>query len=154
LRGLPYKIQRRLVDLGFAETVRGGLIATEDGLLRIQLSLNENLRDWTRSDLSGSAAVDPAQQFAANMLLAGTATFRRDHPLTNAIGASLGMTAAQMDELFIAAAALWIGSVCRGAQSSTQAGSAFGGTPQGGTSAPIVKSTTQLTIVMNYIIER
>jgi hypothetical protein len=45
LRGLPYKIQRRLVDMGFAETVRGGLIATEDGLLRIQLSLNENLRD-------------------------------------------------------------------------------------------------------------
>ena len=37
LRGLPYKIQRRLVDLGFAETVRGGLIATEDGLLRIKL---------------------------------------------------------------------------------------------------------------------
>jgi hypothetical protein len=45
LRGLPYKIQRRLVDLGFAQTVRGGLIATEDGLLRIQLSTNENLRD-------------------------------------------------------------------------------------------------------------
>jgi hypothetical protein len=45
LRGLQYKIQRRLVDLGFAETVRGGLIATEDGLLRIQLGLNENLRD-------------------------------------------------------------------------------------------------------------
>jgi hypothetical protein len=45
LRGLPYKIQRRLVDLGFAQTVRGGLIVTEDGLLRIQLSMNENLRD-------------------------------------------------------------------------------------------------------------
>jgi len=45
LRGLPHKIQKRLVDLGFAETVRGGLIATEDGLLRIQISMNENLRD-------------------------------------------------------------------------------------------------------------
>jgi hypothetical protein len=44
-RELPYKVQRRLVDLGFAETVRGGLIATEDGLLRIQLSMNENLSD-------------------------------------------------------------------------------------------------------------
>jgi hypothetical protein len=52
------------------------------------------------------AISDPAQQFAANMLLTGTATFRRDHSLTNAIGASLGMTAAQMDELFVAAAAL------------------------------------------------
>jgi hypothetical protein len=56
------------------------------------------------------AIADPAQQFAANMLLTGTATFRRDHPLTNAIGASLGMTAAQIDELFIAAAALRIGA--------------------------------------------
>jgi hypothetical protein len=45
LRGLPYKTQRRLVDLGFAETVRGGLVVTEDGLLRIQLSMNQNLRD-------------------------------------------------------------------------------------------------------------
>jgi len=33
LRGLPYKIEKRLVNLGFAVTVRGGLIATEDGLL-------------------------------------------------------------------------------------------------------------------------
>jgi hypothetical protein len=45
LRGLPYKVQKRLVDLGFAETVRGGLIATEDGLLRIKIDMNENLRD-------------------------------------------------------------------------------------------------------------
>jgi hypothetical protein len=45
LRGLPYRIQARLVDLGFAQTVRGGLVATEDGLLRIQISMNENLRD-------------------------------------------------------------------------------------------------------------
>jgi hypothetical protein len=45
LRGLPYGIVKRLVDLGFAQSVRGGLMATEDGLLRIQLSLNENLRD-------------------------------------------------------------------------------------------------------------
>jgi hypothetical protein len=44
LRGLPYKIQRRL-DLGFAQVIRGGVVATEDGLLRIQLSTNENLRD-------------------------------------------------------------------------------------------------------------
>jgi hypothetical protein len=45
LRGLPHRVQRRLVDLGFAETVRGGLIATEDGFLRIKLGMNENLRD-------------------------------------------------------------------------------------------------------------
>jgi hypothetical protein len=40
LRGLPHKIQRHLADVGFAQTVRGGLIVTEDGLLRIQLSMN------------------------------------------------------------------------------------------------------------------
>ena len=45
LRGLPYRIVKRLIDLGFAETVRGGLMATEDGLLRIRLSMNENLRE-------------------------------------------------------------------------------------------------------------
>jgi hypothetical protein len=45
LRGLPYKLQRRLVDLGFAETVRGGLIATDDGLLRVHLGINENPHD-------------------------------------------------------------------------------------------------------------
>jgi hypothetical protein len=45
LRGLPYGIVKRLIDLGFAVTVRRGLIATEDGLLRVKLSLNETLRD-------------------------------------------------------------------------------------------------------------
>jgi hypothetical protein len=45
LRGFPHRVQRRLVDLGFAETVRGGLIATEDGLLRIKLGMNENPLD-------------------------------------------------------------------------------------------------------------
>ena len=45
LRRLPYRIVKRLIDLGFAETVRGGLMATEDGLLRIKLSMNENLRE-------------------------------------------------------------------------------------------------------------
>jgi hypothetical protein len=44
LRALPYKLQRRLVDLGLAETVRGGLIPTDDGLLRIQLGKNDNPR--------------------------------------------------------------------------------------------------------------
>jgi hypothetical protein len=40
LRGLPYRIQKRLVDLGFAENIRGGLIATADGILRVQLEKN------------------------------------------------------------------------------------------------------------------
>jgi hypothetical protein len=52
------------------------------------------------------AIEDPAQRFAANMLLTGTATFQRNHPVMDAITASLDMTAGQMDELFIAAGAL------------------------------------------------
>jgi hypothetical protein len=52
------------------------------------------------------AIEDPEQRFVASMLLTGAAVFVRNRPLTDAIGASLGMTAAQMDELFIAAAAL------------------------------------------------
>jgi hypothetical protein len=53
-----------------------------------------------------NASAHPAQQFSANMLLASAATFQRNHPLTDAIGASLGMSAGQVGELFIAAAAL------------------------------------------------
>jgi hypothetical protein len=52
------------------------------------------------------AIEDPAQRFVASMYLTGTATFQRNQPLMDAIGASLGMSAAQMDELFVAAAAL------------------------------------------------
>jgi hypothetical protein len=43
-RGLPPAIEERLVVLGFAEMVRGGLIETDDGLRRIKLSAAENLR--------------------------------------------------------------------------------------------------------------
>jgi hypothetical protein len=38
--------------------------------------------------------------------------------------------------------------------SNSQATSTFTGTPQGGTSTPIVKSTLSPTIVMNYVIKR
>src|SRR5260370_23181822 len=45
LRGLPYKIVKRLVDLGFAETVRGGLKAIEAGLFRSAFGMRGNLRE-------------------------------------------------------------------------------------------------------------
>lgn len=50
--------------------------------------------------------VDPAHKFAAQMLLSGAVEFRRDHPLTGAIGASYGWGDAQIDALFVAAAVL------------------------------------------------
>jgi hypothetical protein len=68
--------------------------------------------------LASNAAVIPAplltiinampsdQQFDAKMLLSGATVFERDHPMTLAIGAAYGWTAAQIDAFFMAAAAL------------------------------------------------
>jgi hypothetical protein len=52
------------------------------------------------------AIEDGAARFAAEMLLSGATNFRRDHPLTEQIGAAQGMTAEQIDEFFTAAAQL------------------------------------------------
>ncbi len=46
------------------------------------------------------------QKFNAEMLLSGATIFARAHPLTEAIGAAQGMTPAQVDDFFRAAAAL------------------------------------------------
>jgi hypothetical protein len=49
---------------------------------------------------------DPFQQFAAKMLLSGATEFERNHPLTEAVGAHLGWTSAQIDQFFIQGAKL------------------------------------------------
>lgn len=49
---------------------------------------------------------DPAEQFAAKMLLSGATVFERQHPFTEAVGAALGWTSAQIDAFFTAASAL------------------------------------------------
>lgn len=57
--------------------------------------------------LAAFVATLPADdRFAAEMLLGGAAQFMRSHPLTAAIGAAQGMSAAQIDDFFRAAAAL------------------------------------------------
>lgn len=43
---------------------------------------------------------DPMQQFAAKMLLSGATVFERQHPLTEAVGQSLGWTSGQIDDFF------------------------------------------------------
>lgn len=59
------------------------------------------------SALSGFIAPLPDdQRFNAEMLLSGATIFARAHPLTEAIGAAQGMTPAQVDDFFRAAAAL------------------------------------------------
>lgn len=45
-------------------------------------------------------------QFAAKMLVSGATVFQHNHPMTEAIGAAYGWTAAQIDDFFRAAALL------------------------------------------------
>jgi hypothetical protein len=52
------------------------------------------------------AAMPVDQQFNAKMIISGATTFLRNHPLTVSIGAAFGMTPAQIDQFFIAAALL------------------------------------------------
>lgn len=49
---------------------------------------------------------DDTERFAAQMLLSGATTFNRNHPLTEAVGQSLGWSAQQIDNFFLSAALL------------------------------------------------
>lgn len=51
-------------------------------------------------------ALPAAEQFPAQMMLAGDALFSRNHPMSIAIGTAYGWTAAQMDAFFTTASAL------------------------------------------------
>ena len=48
----------------------------------------------------------PADKFSAEMLLSGAVSFRRDHALTAQLGAAMGWTSEQVDDLWRAAALL------------------------------------------------
>lgn len=52
------------------------------------------------------AALPADQQFSAKMILCGATTFKRTHPLTEAIGQAYGMSSPQIDAFFQAAALL------------------------------------------------
>ena len=52
------------------------------------------------------AALPPEGRFAAEMLLAGATVFERDHPLVALFGDATGKTAAELDQLWRAAATL------------------------------------------------
>ncbi|NTF80857.1 hypothetical protein G6K88_07770 [Agrobacterium rhizogenes] len=51
-------------------------------------------------------ALPTDQQFAARMVLCGATQFARNHPLVEQFGVANGMTSAQVDDLWIAAAKL------------------------------------------------
>ena len=50
--------------------------------------------------------MDAEERFGAEMLLSGAVEFRRDHPLTAAIGEARGLTPEEVDDFFRRAAAL------------------------------------------------
>lgn len=84
----------------FQQLAIAGVITQEEALVAVKTG-----------DIPGAlsgfvAALDDAARFNAEMLLSGATIFARAHPLTEAIGAAQGMTPAQVDDFFRAAAAL------------------------------------------------
>ena len=84
----------------FQQLAIAGIISQEEALAAVKTG-------DIPAALSGFiAALDDAARFNAEMLLSGATIFARAHPLTDAIAAAQGMTPAQVDDFFRAAAAL------------------------------------------------
>lgn len=84
----------------FQQLAIAGVISQEEALAAVKTG-----------DIPGAlsgfvAALDDAARFNAEMLLSGATVFQRNHPLTDAIAMAQGMTPAQVDDFFRAAAAL------------------------------------------------
>ncbi len=50
-RHIPYRVQSRLKDIGYAKEVLGGLVLTDDGLQRIAID-RERIRTLIEADAS------------------------------------------------------------------------------------------------------
>ena len=50
-RHIPYRVQSRLKDIGYAKEVLGGLVLTDDGLQRIAID-RERVRTFVQADAS------------------------------------------------------------------------------------------------------
>ena len=50
-RHIPYRVQSRLKDIGYAKEVLGGLVLTDDGLQRIAID-RERVRTFVKADAS------------------------------------------------------------------------------------------------------
>jgi hypothetical protein len=48
-RKIPYRVQSRLKDIGYAKEVLGGLVLTDDGLLRIAIARDHSARPNART---------------------------------------------------------------------------------------------------------
>jgi hypothetical protein len=83
----------------FQQLAVQGIITQADALAAIAAVIPPAL-----STLINAMPAD--QQFNAKMIVSGATTFFRDNPLTVAIGTAYGMSSAQIDAFFTAAAAL------------------------------------------------
>jgi hypothetical protein len=50
-RHIPYRVQSRLKDIGYAKEVLGGIVLTDDGLQRIAID-RERIRTFVEADAS------------------------------------------------------------------------------------------------------
>lgn len=85
----------------FQQAALAGFITEEEALAAVQTG---SVPAAMQAIVDGIARM--ADRFSAQMILSGATTFRRDHPLTSAIGSALGKTDAEIDEFFRAAALL------------------------------------------------
>lgn len=85
----------------FQQAAVAGLITQAEALAAVQTGSIPAMLQMVVDELP-----DANQRFAATMLLAGATQFERNHPLTVEVGTHLGLTTAQVDDFFIAAAQL------------------------------------------------
>jgi hypothetical protein len=91
-------VQRRQF---FQELARRGEITRAEALAAVRTGdIPARLQAFIDANLTGD------DRFTAEILLSGAAEFRRDHALCNAIGAGLGWTSDQIDDLWRAASRL------------------------------------------------
>lgn len=95
---VPAEITKRQF---FQQLAIAGIITPDDALAAVKIgSIPAPLQAFI------DAMGDADARFAAEMVISGGLSFLRSHPLTVAIGSSQGMTSAQIDDFFRAAAAL------------------------------------------------
>jgi hypothetical protein len=83
----------------FQQLAVQGIISQQDALLANAAVIPAPL-------LTLIEAMPAGQQFAAKMIVSGSVIFHRNHPLSIAIGTAYGMSSAQIDAFFKAAALL------------------------------------------------
>jgi hypothetical protein len=88
---VPDEISRRQF---FQELAISSLITQAEALAAVKT------REIPAAMMAFISALDPSQQFDAQMLITGADSFRRSHLLVDSFGAAQGMSAAQIDDLW------------------------------------------------------